>query len=51
MVTGSSKGIGKAIAIEFANNGYKAILNARYESELSEAANNLLNPLKVEKNE
>jgi glucose 1-dehydrogenase len=37
VITGSSKGIGKAIAIEFAANGYKVVLNARGESELYEA--------------
>jgi glucose 1-dehydrogenase len=37
VVTGSSKGIGKAIAIEFAKEGYKIVLNARDEKELSEA--------------
>ena len=41
VVTGSSKGIGKAIAIEFANNGYKVVLNARDESELSEAVKDI----------
>jgi glucose 1-dehydrogenase len=39
VITGSSKGIGKAIAIEFANRGYKVVLNARDEGELSEAVN------------
>src|SRR3712207_3735393 len=39
VITGSSKGIGKAIAIEFANKGYKVVLNARDEAELSEAVN------------
>ena len=29
VVTGSSKGIGKTIAIEFAKEGYKIVLNAR----------------------
>lgn len=38
VITGSSKGIGKAIAIEFANKGYKVVLNSRDEAELSEAA-------------
>ena len=37
VITGSSKGIGKAIAIEFANKGYRVVLNARDEGELSEA--------------
>jgi glucose 1-dehydrogenase len=41
VITGSSKGIGKAIAIEFANNGYKVVLNARDESELSEAVKDI----------
>src|ERR687894_2907416 len=39
VITGSSKGIGKAIAIEFANKGYRVVLNARDEGELSEAVN------------
>ena len=38
VVTGSSKGIGKAIALEFAKEGYKIVLNARDTDELSEAA-------------
>ncbi len=41
LVTGSSRGIGKAIAIEFAKKGYKIVLNARDERELSEAANDV----------
>jgi NAD(P)-dependent dehydrogenase (short-subunit alcohol dehydrogenase family) len=41
VVTGSSKGIGKAIAVEFAKEGYNVVLNARDEKELSDAANNL----------
>jgi glucose 1-dehydrogenase len=34
VVTGSSKGIGKAIAQEFAKAGYRVVLNARDEQEL-----------------
>ena len=41
VVTGSSKGIGKAIAVEFAKEGYKIVLNARDENELSEAVNDV----------
>jgi glucose 1-dehydrogenase len=41
VVTGSSKGIGKAIAIEFAKEGYKLVLNARDEDELIEAVNDV----------
>lgn len=41
VVTGSSKGIGKAIAIEFAKAGYSIVLNARDEHELSKAANDV----------
>ncbi|MFL6475674.1 MAG: SDR family NAD(P)-dependent oxidoreductase [Nitrososphaera sp.] len=41
VVTGSSKGIGKAIAIEFAKAGYNIVLNARDEHELSKAANDV----------
>ena len=36
VITGSSKGIGKAIAVEFAKEGYKIVLNARDANELSE---------------
>jgi 3-oxoacyl-[acyl-carrier protein] reductase len=43
VVTGSSKGIGKAIAMEFAKEGYKIVLNARDENELSEAVSNRKN--------
>jgi glucose 1-dehydrogenase len=41
VITGSSKGIGKAIAREFAQEGYKIVLNARDENELSEAVNDI----------
>ncbi len=41
VVTGSSKGIGKAIAVEFAKEGYKIVLNARDENELTEAVNDV----------
>ena len=41
VITGSSKGIGKAIAIEFAKEGYKIVLNARDEEELIEAVNDV----------
>src|ERR671910_3585931 len=41
VVTGSSKGIGKAIAVVFAKKGYKIVLNARDENELSEAVNDV----------
>jgi glucose 1-dehydrogenase len=36
VVTGSGKGIGKAIAREFAKNGYSVILNARDQGELNQ---------------
>jgi glucose 1-dehydrogenase len=41
VITGSSKGIGKAIAVEFAKEGYKIVLNARDENELSKAVNDV----------
>ena len=41
VITGSSKGIGKAIALEFASKGYNVVLNARDERELSEALNDM----------
>ena len=36
VVTGSSRGIGKAIAAEFANAGYSVVINARSEEELNQ---------------
>ncbi len=45
VVTGSSKGIGKAIAIEFAKAGYNIVLNARDERELSQTAEEVNNTL------
>jgi glucose 1-dehydrogenase len=41
VVTGSSKGIGKAIAVEFAKGDYNIVLNARDENELSDAVTDL----------
>ena len=41
IVTGSSKGIGKAIATEFANAGYSVVINARDEAELKQAADDI----------
>ena len=38
VITGASKGIGKAIAEKFAANGYSLFLCARNEKELAEAA-------------
>jgi NAD(P)-dependent dehydrogenase (short-subunit alcohol dehydrogenase family) len=51
VVTGSSKGIGKAIAVIFAKEGYKIVLNPRDENELSEAVNDVKKPLEEMKNE
>lgn len=41
IVTGSSKGIGKALAIAFAASGYDVILCARDEKMLKKAANEI----------
>lgn len=41
VVTGSSKGIGKAIAVEFAKAGYSVVINARDEEELKRAAEDI----------
>jgi glucose 1-dehydrogenase len=49
VITGSSKGIGKAIAFEFASKGYKVVLNARDERELSEALNDIRKSLEGNK--
>jgi glucose 1-dehydrogenase len=46
VVTGSSKGIEKAIAMEFANAGYSVIINARNEEELKQAAEDISNSIK-----
>jgi glucose 1-dehydrogenase len=46
VVTGSSKGIGKAIATEFANAGYSVVLNARNEVELKRAAEDISKSIK-----
>ena len=46
VVTGSSKGIGKAIALEFANAGYSLIINARNQEELKQAAEDISNSIK-----
>ena len=46
VVTGSSKGIGKAIALEFANAGYSVVINARNEEELKQAAKDISNSIK-----
>src|ERR687885_2872256 len=45
-VTGSSKGIGKAIALEFANAGYSVVINARNEEELNQAAKDISKSIK-----
>ncbi len=49
VITGSSKGIGKAIALEFASKGYNVVLNARDERELSEALNDIRKSLESNK--
>jgi glucose 1-dehydrogenase len=43
VVTGSSKGIGKAIALEFAKSGYNVVLNSRDEKELLNAVSDIRN--------
>jgi short-subunit dehydrogenase len=35
VITGSSRGIGEAIAIEFAKAGYSLVINSRDQEELS----------------
>jgi len=41
VVTGSSRGIGKAIAREFVQNGYCVVLNSRDEEDLNRAAQDI----------
>jgi glucose 1-dehydrogenase len=43
VITGSSRGIGKAIAREFAKNNYSVLLNARDENELIESVQEIRN--------
>jgi NAD(P)-dependent dehydrogenase (short-subunit alcohol dehydrogenase family) len=45
VITGSSRGIGKAIAKEFAKNGYSIVINARDEGELDQTFNEIKNTL------
>lgn len=45
VVTGSSRGIGKAIAKEFAKNNYSILLNARDEKELIETVEEIRNEI------
>ena len=47
VVTGSSKGIGKSIAIEFAKNGYSIVTNATNPSELSNTNNEIADETKI----
>jgi short-subunit dehydrogenase len=42
VITGATKGIGKAIAIKLAKNGFDLVLLARNESSLNDLKNNLL---------
>lgn len=49
VITGSSKGIGKAIALELASKGYNVVLNARDERELSGAVNDIRKSLAGDK--
>lgn len=41
VVTGASRGIGKAIAREFVQNGYCVVLNSRDEEDLNRAAQDI----------
>lgn len=48
LITGATSGIGKASAIEFAEQGCNLILTGRRESRLKELATNLINEYKIE---
>lgn len=47
LITGASKGIGKAIAIELASQGYNILLVARNENELKGVCREIVNRTKV----
>jgi glucose 1-dehydrogenase len=49
VVTGSSRGIGKAIAMEFAKAGYSVVINARNEEQLKQAAKEISNSIHDDK--
>jgi 3-oxoacyl-[acyl-carrier protein] reductase len=46
VITGSSKGIGKAIAKEFAKSGYSLVLNARNKDELEQTTTEITKEFK-----
>ncbi|MCK5922685.1 MAG: SDR family NAD(P)-dependent oxidoreductase, partial [Methylococcales bacterium] len=48
LITGGSKGIGLAIAEEFAGHGHDLILVARGQEELEQAAQNIRDSTKVD---
>jgi short-subunit dehydrogenase len=48
IITGASSGIGKALAFEFAKNGYNIFLTARNERKLAEAAREMRQRFNVE---
>ena len=49
VITGSSKGIGKSIAMEFARAGYSIVMNARHEQQLKQATEEISNSIEDEK--
>jgi NADP-dependent 3-hydroxy acid dehydrogenase YdfG len=49
VITGSSKGIEKAIAMEFARAGYSIVMNARHEQQLTQTAEEISNSIEDEK--
>ena len=51
VITGSSRGIGKAIAKEFFKSGYNLVLNSRDEQELNSAAEDILKEASAEDEE
>ena len=49
VITGSSKGIGKSIAMEFARAGYSIVMNARHEQHLSKLLKKFQIPLRMKR--
>lgn len=46
IVTGSSRGIGESIALEFAKSGYNVVINSRSDDDLRKTKDEILSSVK-----